>query len=282
MKIKSIFCLLLLILFSSCSKNSEATTPVDDMSVSKTLLNISYGTSFQQVFDLYLPANRTSATKTIIFVHGGGWTSGDKADVLGLLQLLKSNLPNYAFANINYRLATTGNPALPMQINDIQSVINNLKSNNYGISDKFSFIGVSAGAHLSMLYSYAYNTNNEVKAVCSIVGPANFTDPNYLNNTTLSGLYLAIAGQTYNDNPAFFVNASPYHKATADSPPTLLLYGNADSLIPITQGQDMNSRLNQLGVYNQFRLYNGGHGDWSVTDWNDAYSRIISFINLKF
>ena len=273
-------------LFISCSKNSD--NPILDpvqvgnsFATEKTLLNVSYGTSNQQVFDLYLPANRSSATKTVIVIHGGGWTGGDKTDMDGLLQLLKTNMPTYAFANINYRLATTGNPALPMQIDDISSVISNLKSNNYGISNKFGFVGISAGAHLSMLYGYANNSQNEIKAVCSIVGPSNFTDPNYLNSPSLSSLYLAVAGQTYAQNPTFFLNASPYHKATATSPPTLLLYGNADPLVPITQGQDMNAKLNQLGVYNEFTLYNGGHGNWSQPDLLNAYTKIITFMNSK-
>ncbi len=270
-------------LFISCSKNSENTIPVDNsFATEKTLLNVSYGSNNQQVFDLYLPANRSTSTKTIIVIHGGGWTGGDKADMNGLLQLLKTNLPTYAFANLNYRLATTGNPALPMQIDDISAAINNLKSSNYGISNKYGMVGISAGAHLSMLYGYANNSLNEIKVICSIVGPTNFTDPNYLNNVTLSSLYLAVAGQTYAQNPTFFVNASPYHKATSVSPPTLLLYGNVDPLVPITQGQDMHSKLDQLGVYNEFKLYNGGHGDWSNPDLIDAYSRITAFINNKF
>ena len=268
----------------SCSKNSDDSSGVEPnpFATQKTLLNVSYGSNSQQVFDLYLPANRSNTTKTLILIHGGGWTSGDKADMDGLLQLLKQNLPNYAFVNLNYRLATTGNPALPMQINDIASAINNLKTNNYGISNKFGFVGISAGGHLSMLYGYANNSLNEIKMVCSIVGPTNFTDPNYLNNAPLSVLYLAVAGQTYNSNPVFFQNASPLLKATSVSPPTILLYGNTDPLVPITQGKDMNDKLNQLGVYNEFTLYNGGHGDWSITDLTNAYSKIIIFVKNKF
>ena len=283
MKKLQILLLFCSILFISCTKNSDATVPIDNsFSTEKTVLNVSYGSNNQQVFDIYLPANRSNTTKTLILIHGGGWTSGDKTDMNGLLQLLKTNLPTYAFVNLNYRLASNGNPALPMQIDDITAAISNLKSNNYGISNKFGFVGISAGAHLSMLYGYANNSLNEIKVVCSIVGPANFTDPNYLNNTSLSGLYLAVAGQAYSQNPTFFVNASPYHKATSASPPTLLLYGNSDPLVPITQGQDLHSKLDQLGIYNEFTLYNGGHGNWSNTDLIDAYSKITVFINNKF
>jgi acetyl esterase/lipase len=44
-------------------------------------LDIAYGNNPDQKFDLYLPANRTQNTKTLILVHGGGWNSGDKADM---------------------------------------------------------------------------------------------------------------------------------------------------------------------------------------------------------
>ena len=272
-----------LFLVVSCSKKQDENSTTDtSFSAEKTLLNVSYGANNQQIMDLYLPANRSNATKTLILVHGGGWTSGDKNDMNSLLLLLKQNLPGYAFANINYRLSTASNPALPMQIDDITLAISNLKNNNYGISNKFGFVGISAGAHLSMLYGYANNNLNEIKMVCSIVGPTNFTDQNYLNNPVLSNMYFVVAGQTYANNPVFFQNASPLLKATSTAPPTLLLYGNADPLVPTTQGVDMKNKLTQLGVYNEFTLYNGGHGNWSQPDLLDAYAKIIGFVNNKF
>ena len=161
MKINTLFCFFLTLgmatLFSSCN---ETNTEPYDTSSEKNLYNVSYGSSNQQVFDLYLPANRTTNTKTLILVHGGGWTAGDKADMNYVTNIIKQYLPGYAIANINYRLATVGNPAFPMQIDDLAAVVAKLKSTDeYVISDNFGFIGVSAGAHLSMLYGYAYDEN---------------------------------------------------------------------------------------------------------------------------
>lgn len=117
--------------------------------------------------------------------------------------------------------------------------------------------------------------------VASIVGPTNFTDSNYLTNGE-NGLFTQILGGTYADNPTLYTQNSPLYRATAVAPPTLLLYGNADFLVPITQGQDMNARLNTLGVYNEFKLYNGGHGTWSESDRQDAENRLVTFIKNKF
>ena len=76
----------------------------------ETFLNVSYGVHAQQVYDLYLPANRsTSKTKVIILVHGGGWSEGDKEEMDGFVSLIQENHPDYAIvkhqlciSNFNY------------------------------------------------------------------------------------------------------------------------------------------------------------------------------------
>lgn len=276
MKTSLYFYILVSTLFFSC--NSDSTL---ESLKQETFLNVSYGSNSQQVFDLYLPANRSeTATKTLILVHGGGWIEGDKANMNYAVDIVKQNLPEYAIANVNYRLATATSPAFPMQIDDIQSIVTKLKNENYGISDDFGFIGVSAGAHLSMLYSYGYNSN--IKMVCSIVGPTNFTDVNYTSNPFMVNAFQTATGVNYASNLNFYQEISPLFKVTATSQPTILLYGNADPLIPTTQGQDLHTKLIQFGVYNEFYLYNGGHGDWAPIDQLDAYTKMINFIKNKF
>ena len=267
-----------LYVFASCQTDS-VTTP---NTLAKTMLNTSYGADSKQVFDLYLPANRSeNKTKTLILVHGGGWIEGDKSDMTYLIPLIQQQLPDYAIANINYRLSSSTNYAFPMQINDLKSVINKLKFENYGISTNFGFIGTSAGGHLSLLYSYTNNPNNDIKMVASIVGPTNFTDENYTKNPLWIAALYQLTGVNYLDNPSYFEQLSPLFHATSSSPSTLLFYGNSDDLIPTTQGQDLHDKLNELGVYNEFNLYNGGHGNWSSLDLLDTQIKLINFIKKK-
>jgi len=129
-------------------------------------LNVSYGSDADQVFDLYLPANRSNITKVMILVHGGAWIEGDKADMDGIKDIMRLDLPNVAIVNMNYRLADQNNLPLPMQTNDITAVINTIKANQeyYTVSDDFGFIGVSAGGHLSLLWSYTEDVNHQVSA----------------------------------------------------------------------------------------------------------------------
>ena len=243
-------------------------------------LNISYGNDSNQKFDLYLPANRNSNTKIMILVHGGGWTSGDKGDMNPIKDLLRQDFQNIAIANINYRLADADNKPYPMQIEDLTSIINYLKSNKtkYTISENMGFIGTSAGAHLSLLWSYAFDDENSTNMVCSIVGPTNFTDPAYLNNASpeLQGL-IDLFG--INQTIPFLEEVSPYHRVTSSAPPTILFYGGKDPLIPVTQGTDLRDKLEDLGVVNQFTLYpNAGHG-WVGLELLDTWVKLKVFIN---
>lgn len=273
--------LIIIIGFLSCSSNEtidDNSNPIETLDYFEEL-NISYGNDSDQTIDIYLPANRTLETKVIILVHGGGWSAGDKTSMNSFKDLIFQSFDNIAVVNMNYRLADENNGPYPMQTNDITSVINHLKNNrnNYVIDDKFGFIGTSAGAHLSMLWSYALDTNNDVKMVCSIVGPTNFTDPAYLNNTNpeLQELIDLIG---INATTEFLEEVSPYHRVTSSAPPTILFYGGQDPLVPTTQGTDMRDKLVELGVTQEFTLYeNEGHG-WDGASAIDTWLKSITFI----
>jgi len=266
--------------FQACSDSDTVTAPENNLELtSQEILNVSYGTDNDQKFDLYLPANRTLDTKVMVLVHGGAWYSGDKQDMNEIKTLIRQEFPDIAIVNINYRLATETVFPYPMQIDDITTVVNLLKANqnDYVISDDLGFLGVSAGANLSLLWSYAFDTNDQVQMVASIVAPTNFTDPAYLESNNPLVLQIVNA---FGENPSqeFLEEISPYHRATTSSPPTILFNGGNDPLVPISQGIDMDAKLTSLGVTHSFTLYpDEGHG-WEGAAFNDTFSSIKSFI----
>ncbi len=134
---------------------------------------------------------------------------------------------------------------------------------------------------MALLWSYAFDTGNDIDMVCSIVGPTNFTDPAYLNNTNpelqaLLDLYGVDA------STAYLEEVSPYHQVTASAPPTILFYGGLDPLVPTTQGTDLRDKLQTLGVTHEFTLYpNAGHG-WIGLDLLDTSLKLKAFIETHF
>jgi len=283
---KLIISIIFIVCFFSCADNDNI-----DPHNSNTIiehLDVIYGENPLQNYDIYLPENRTILdTKVFVLVHGGSWVGGDKNDLNPLVAALKTKFPTYAIVNINYQLASLGKSPFPMQINDIQAVLEHLKqkSYEYNISSRYGFIGTSAGGHLALLYSYAYNNLSEVEMVCSIVGPTNFTDENYISNPNYSNLINVIeliTNVSYETNPTYYKNLSPYHIVTENAPPTLLFYGGNDDMIPTSQGVDLHFKLDELNVINEFTLYeNEGHG-WQEPALNDTYEKLENFIKIYF
>ena len=267
------------VLFLSCSNEDSELNSEPEIIEAYEALDVSYGSDSNQVFDIYLPEGRTENTKVLFLVHGGSWVGGDKEDMNGVRDYVLQNHPSLGIVNMNYTLAGANSPPIPMQTNDISAVVNYITSNKTSliISDDIGFIGLSAGAHLSLLWSYANDTNNQVDMVCSIVGPANFTDPAYYNsaNPVFQSMYILFG----NPSIPFLESASPYHTATTTSPPTLLFYGGQDPLVPNSQGIDLDSQLTNLGVPHEFSFYEEeGHG-WYGQNLTDTFNKISNYIN---
>lgn len=197
-----------------------------------------------------------------------------------LVSFIKKDYPDVAIVNINYRLADETNSPYPMQITDISSVISILKNtkSTYSISDKFGFIGISAGAHLSLLWSYAFDSASNINMVASIVGPTNFTDPAYLNNNhpELEEL-LDLFGIT--PEVEYLKEISPFHQVTSSAPPTTLFYAEEDQLVTLSQGTDLRDKLNGLNITHNFKSYpNVGHA-LGLAKTLDIWANLKIFIN---
>lgn len=247
----------------------------------KNLQNVSYGVDSEQLIDIYLPEGRTEDTKVILLLHGGFWSSGDKNDMANLIPAIKQQFPKHAIVNINYRLASNTSPAFPKQIEDIQKVIQHLETGKYNISDDYAIIGISSGGHLAMLYSYAYDTDHDVKAVCNIVGPADFNDPAYLQNPLFAPALQLLIG-TATPTQEQILSISPVAHITAQSSPTITFYGGQDSLIPASQGYLLMNALDSANVYNEFNYYpEGGHGDWNNPTMQEVFGKIILFLKAR-
>lgn len=261
--------------------DDDTQTAADNPAVAKELLNVSYGSDSEQMADIYLPAGRTVNTKVILLLHGGSWIAGNKNDMTYLVPTIRQQFPNHAIVNINYRLATDNSPAFPKQIEDIQKVIEHLESGKYVLSNDYAFIGFSAGGHLAMLYSYKYDTKHNVKAVCDVVGPADFSDPEYLSHPLFASASHDLIG-TATPTAAQIEAVSPVAHITAQSPPTISFYGGEDPLVPATQGPRLQEALSNAGVYNEFNFYaNGGHADWDDETMLDVFSSITVFLQTR-
>jgi len=109
-----------------------------------------YGADPKQRLDLVRPAGVSSAP-VLLFVHGGGWSIGDKAHAAGD-KARWANSKGWAFASANYRLVPQA--TVEQQAADVASAIAWLRANaaREGLDpDRIVLMGHSAGAHLVAL-----------------------------------------------------------------------------------------------------------------------------------
>jgi len=272
-----------IIITSSCSSDDNSAADDTVYLEAETQLDVSYGIHEQHTYDLYLPAGRSSEfTKVIMLIHGGGWTSGDKSDMTGIVSAIQNLHPGYAIVNVNYVLATMEIPAFPNQFLDIKTIITKLtnEKNELQINPEFGLIGVSAGAHIAMMYDYFYDTGNKVKFVANIVGPTDFDDPFYAENPDFEFLLALLVDESaYPPGTDYSQAISPLYQVSASSSPTCLFYGTVDPLVPVSNGINLHQKLVDNSIDTVLKIYEGGHGDnWSQADILDMYGTINGYI----
>lgn len=203
--------------------------------------------------DFYRPKNADGQLPLLLFIHGGGWKSGKRSDYLVYLTSFAKK--GYMTATVTYRLKRDS--IYPAAVEDVTDAVEWLFNN----SEKFGFdpnrialIGGSAGAHLAMLSGYGWKNPtvkhtgekpaNRVKAVVDIYGPVDLTTEYARNQPLVTGFI----GHSYNEKPELYREASPITYLNSFCPPTLILHGTSDTLVPISQSDTLKSRLDALDI----------------------------------
>jgi acetyl esterase/lipase len=220
--------------------------------------NIEYkninGKSLQ--LDIYKPKNLVRQAPLLVFIHGGGWRSGQRSDYL--VYLIAFAKKGYITATVSYRLLEIAPyPACVEDISDaVQWFYNNGEKFGYD-PGRIALIGGSAGAHLALLAAYGWKNNDNrndtsiineathhIKAVVDIYGPVDLTT-DYARNHSLVTSFIA---RSFVEVPELYTEASPAHYLNKNNPPTLILHGTSDQLVPVSQSDNLKTKLDSLGV----------------------------------
>ena len=129
-----------------------------------------------------------------------------------------------------------------------------------------------------MLQAYKNNTP-KVKALVDMFGPTDLVGLyNSLTTPVERFIFQALLSGTPTTNAALYQSSSPIHFVSTQSPPTLILHGGADPLVPVSQSTALEAKLKAAGVPVQMHVYpEEGHG-WFGANLTDSYARIAEFI----
>lgn len=234
---------------------------------------------------------------TIIYVHGGGWTTGDASSFTAYAKRAAER--GFASINLNYRLAIDahGNRVAPWpaQAEDVRCAVRWLAANaaTYGVDvARVAIVGDSAGGHLAMIQAYGqldprfdadFCTNPgtvDIKAVTSFYGvsdvPTAYTRGDWFLRPVIATWLDLPAGARLEDHRPRFDSANPTHYAVSGSKvPTLIIQGMSDTLVvPFTQ-EVFSSAARAAGVDVTLEYVSGGHG---LDDFQGAHERMLSWL----
>jgi acetyl esterase/lipase len=222
--------------------------------------------------DLYVPPS-DHPVPLVIWVHGGGWSNGDKEDPphLPLLQ------HGYAAASVEYRL--TDKATFPAQIYDVKAAVRFLRANavRFGLDpDRFGAWGESAGGHLVALLGTTSvhgelegdegvtGVSSAVQAVCDWFGPTDLTQiarqagSSDYDHESAESAESRLLGGPLPKNYAKARIANPIAYVAKGAPPFYIMHGNVDEIVPLGQSELLVKALRAVDTPVKFTIIRGG------------------------
>jgi acetyl esterase/lipase len=221
------------------------------------------GSNMSLTLDAYYLGGAQTNRPVVILTHGGGFGAGDK----GYTVAQGNFYPDMATAfatngfvafSINYRL-WPGCPGdcpqeIDMAVADVLTALNWIRTNNthYGIdTTKVLIAGDSAGGGLAINTAYRSTNVTSFLGCISLWGGV----PPY--GTTV--------------HP---VNLVP---VTAQTPPTCMIHGTADTIVPYATSAMLSSNLTAAAVYNELHPL-AGYNHYPVTANNIYDTNLVTTI----
>ena len=224
--------------------------------------NVKYGEADCEIMDIFIPkeAYERQSNGCVLLIHGGSWSGGDKSEEEIMCRYLASR--GYITATMNYSLYSderADSYNVDMVLDEIDAALAKIKSfaADCGITvDKAATSGYSAGAHLSMLYSFSREENSplSIEFTANLAGPADFRFEIWGRDLTvrigemLSGVDITEQMIENGEAEKIFEKISPVSYISADTPPSIFAYGGRDKVVSAKNGESIRARLDAIGA----------------------------------
>ena len=221
--------------------------------------------------DIYEPEQREGLLPAVVVVHGGAWFHGDKSDYAFGLHDRWLAAQGYVVFDVQYR--TSG--GWPSPLADVKCAVRWVKRNaaRYGVDPaRVALMGRSAGGHLALMAAYTANDerfpagcgtdalNGVDESVCAVVvsyAPADLMLWPAERGSAIAELMGGLPGEI----PERYREASPINHVRPGLPPTLIIHGQRDRLVPPVHSEQLFNHLRAAGVRSVLlRIPWGRHG----------------------
>ena len=236
------------------------------------------GAGRKEKLDLYFPSGDFRSNRpAVVFIHGGGFTGGDKAEYRSASVSADLCRAGYVVVSCNYVLGPkTKEGVWPQNIADCRNAVRwvRARAKELGVNpDKIAVAGGSAGGYLALMVGLSDDKTGpggdptakvsaKVSAVIDMYGVVSFSQHGKGD----------VLGASTAEQKAYL----PELQCDPQDPAVLILHGTADTTVDITQSDDMAKALRSAkvpyeyivveGAPHTFDLHPKGKG-WKRTGW---------------
>jgi acetyl esterase/lipase len=193
----------------------------------------------------------------VIQIHGGAWQIGAPT----MLARRSAEIAGHGYTAVAIEYRLLGEAPWPAQIHDVKRAIRHVRANagDFGVDpDRIVVEGHSAGAHLALLAAGTadrpeWDEPEADRAVSSAVAAVvAFYPPTDLRSGPSAKLLLG-----ERPDPEVAAGASPVTHVHQGFPPTMLLHGTADAMVPPSSSETFHRALQEAGGVSELHLYAG-------------------------
>lgn len=243
---------------TSSELSNVSYTSVTDLSYVPAEQKLAYGEGPFQYGLLWLPegAEAKKPHPLIIFVHGGCWLNAYDISHSNALSYALSK-DGYAVWSIEYRRIGDPGGGWPGSLNDVLSGVSFAQSfTDFPIDlARVVLVGHSAGGHLALLAGakdkHVFGDRNRLKGVVGLAAISDIVAYSQGENSCQLAVDDLMGGD-WQAKPTTYQQANPLQQAL--HPNSVLLQGDGDSIVPVSQATQSNIA---------YRIVPGaGHFDW--------------------
>ena len=249
-----------------------------------------------RLLDIYRPKSISAeALPAIVWFHGGAWKVGDRK---AIERIAAEQLElGFALVSVSYSLSDVAQ--WPVQCHEAKAAIRYLRANaaRLGLDpEKLVAAGMSAGAHMACMLGVSaehkqlngrlgehLEETTKVMGVLALYPPTDFLSVSkefdgLLDYYSEDSPVTQLLGESISTAPQKSNLASPLKLFERSCPPTLLLHGDADPIVPVNQSIIMHEKLRAAGIDSQLmRFPEYTHGDYRFNR-GEAAAKITAFL----
>jgi acetyl esterase/lipase len=234
------------------------------------------GANRKEKLDLYLPNGPARQDRpAVVFIHGGGFTGGDKAEYRSASVSADLARAGYVVVSCNYVLgAKTQSGVWPQNISDCREAVRWVRAHakELGVNpEKIAVAGGSAGGYLALMVGLSDDKTGpggdakatvsaKVSAVIDMYGVVNFSKHGKGE----------VPGVSAAEQAAYL----PENQCDPLDPPVLILHGTADTTVDIQQSKDMAAALAKAKVAHELIVVDGAPHTFDLHPKGKGWTRV--------